>query len=86
MSPLAQSAQSLKKKKKKTETKDDGYCSCATRHGRRAMFGASAVHPMPIVRARGRRRRVERGRLHVSGRRDVSAQQEIYSEEKVCSN
>lgn len=43
------------------------------------MFGAAAVHPVPVVRARSR---VQRGRLHVPGRREVPAQQED-PEEKV---
>jgi len=50
------------------------------------MYGAAAVHPMPfvVVRATVARRRVKRGRVHVSGRRDVFAQQER-QEEKVCA-
>jgi len=55
--------------------------------------GAAAVHPLPVVRPRPTRLgRVQRGRVHVPGRRDVSAQQEDRraaaigpKEKKVCS-
>lgn len=50
--------------------------------GRRqvAMFGAAAVHPVPVIRPR---RGVKHGRLCVSRRRDVPAQQKD-TEKKVC--
>jgi len=67
----------------------------ACHHGpRRTVSGAGAVHPLPVVRPRPTYRgRVQLGRMHVLGRRDVSAQQEDCraaaavgpQEKKVCS-
>lgn len=63
---------SKKVKKKKKSYNNIARTTFARRqwcHGQAAVSGASAVHPMPIVRPRS----VQRGRLHVSERRDVFA-------------
>jgi len=66
----------------------------ARHHGRRrTLSGTAAVPPLPVVRPRPTYRgRVQRGRVHLSGRRNVSSQQEDRrsaavgpQEKKVCS-